>query len=438
MAVQLEDIIAGLSQGSLSLDEACRAVATAAKADPVRTRFWNQRIETEAAKGRLTRSAARALFDALEGFQADRTVWFDSTAIASLRSATPKPSDRRATPAITSLEQLREILFRPLTRPVALARAALRRDEEPQTVQLELAPSTEPEPTPTLADTLPIGTVLDGRYQLVAPLGPGGIGQVFDAIDLEAPPDDNPRVAVKVIAISLREQPSAYDALAAVVQRTHSLVHPNIVGLRGIGKHEDRVFIVMEPLRGRWLSTLVREVRGNGLAFEQAWPIVRGIAAGLAYAHRHGVVHCDLNPHAVFLCEDGTPKIVGFGLVRAVPASNESLDVLDTLTMRAYSEAYTADPWAQQATPHPADDLYPLGVIAYELLAGKHPFQRCTLAVARQRGLKYEPLPWLNRRARKLIDRCLSFERQARPQDGATALKRMQPGLLRRLLFAGS
>ena len=156
---------------------------------------------------------------------------------------------------------------------------------------------------------------------------------------------------------------------------------------------------------------------------------------GLAYAHRHEVVHCDLSPHAVFICDDGTPKIMGFGLVHAVPNSNESMDVLDTLTLRAYTEAYTADAWAQQGTPHPADDLYPLGVIAYEMLAGVHPFQRCTLAVARQRGLQLAPIPGLNRHARKLIERSLSFERNVRPQDGATFLKRMEANALQRLLF---
>jgi non-specific serine/threonine protein kinase len=144
-----------------------------------------------------------------------------------------------------------------------------------------------------------------------------------------------------------------------------------------------------------------------------------------------------LSPHAVFVTEDGTPKIMGFGLVHAVPNSNESLDVLDTLTLRAYTEAYTADPWAQQGTPHTADDLYPLGVIAYEMLAGAHPFQRCTLAVARQRGLQFAPIAGLNRRARTLIERCLSFERKVRPQDGALFLKRMRPNVIHRLLFAG-
>jgi serine/threonine protein kinase len=304
---------------------------------------------------------------------------------------------------------------------------------DPQTSERAAAPAQ-----PSDIEIIPIGTVLNDRYRIVAPLGLGGVGQVFDAIDIRKSKEREFHVTVKVIAVNLRHQPLAYAALEDAVRRSQSLVHPNIVAIYDICQSDEHVFVVMEPLQGRWLSGLVREVRGKGLAYEEAWPIIRGIANALAHAHKQGIVHCDLSPHAVFLCEDGTPKIMGFGLVHAVPNSNESMDVLDTLTLRAYTEAYTADAWAQQGTPHAADDLYPLGVIAYEMLAGKHPFQRSTLMVARQRGMKLEPIDGLNRRARKLIERCLAFERNVRPQDGSIFLKRMQPNVFQRLLAAGA
>lgn len=444
--MELDDIIVGLHKRSLSIEDACAAVAAASKQDPLRTRFWGQRIESEMVQGRLTRAEARALFDALEDFQSDKTVWLDSATVVPRLGPPPfapgtKRDKQRARPPITNLEQLRAELFRPITRPPAIVRATAPSPEgDSHTIWLE--PSGEPRQPATSAtlnpvDAIPLGTVLKERYRILAPLGLGGVGQVFDAIDLAKSKERDFHVTVKVIAVNLRQQPLAYAALEAAVRRCQTLVHPNIVAIYDIDQQDDQVFIVMESLRGRWLSGLVREVRGKGLEYEKAWPIIEGIANGLAYAHRHGVVHCDLSPHAVFLCEDGTPKIMGFGLVHAVPSSNESLDVLDTLTLRAYTEAYTADPWAQQGEPHPADDLYPLGVIAYEMLAGTHPFQRCTLTMARQRGLKFAPIPGLNRRARKLIERCLSFERRTRPQDGTIFLRRMRPNLLQRLLFAG-
>lgn len=437
MSLQLEEVIDGLNSGSLTLEQACQKLAAESKSDPVRTRFWGQRIEADMVQGRLSRSSARALFDALEDFQTDKTVWLDSATVVPRLGPAPAPSSNKRKPArtpppIKDLEQLRAELFRPRTRPASSAFAA-----EARVALDKQTSSSAPAPHPE-SETIALGSVLADRYRIVAPLGLGGVGQVFDAIDLKKSATRDVHVTVKVIAVNLREQPLAYAALEAAVRRAQTLVHPNIVAIYDICKNDEQVFVVMEPLHGRWLSGLVREVRGKGLAYEQAWPIIRGIANGLAHAHKHDVVHCDLSPHAVFLCEDGTPKIMGFGLVHAVPNSNESMDVLDTLTLRAYTEAYTADAWAQQGEPHPADDLYPLGVIAYEMLAGVHPFQRSTLAVARQRGLKFEPIPHLNRRARKLIERCLSFERNVRPQDGAIFVKRMQPNILQRLMFSGA
>ena len=441
MPMQLEDIVVGLSSEKLSLEAACQMVAAASKADPVKTRFWGQRIEAEMVQGRLTRIAARALFDALENFRSDETVWLDSTTIVPRLGPAPfAPGSRRRPrnrPAIDNLEQLRAQLFGPATRPPASAQLGASSTQTPAETTTASNESRK-EPAATPLESIPLGTVLSGRYRLVAPLGLGGVGQVFDAIDIQKSKEREFHVTLKVLAVNLRHQPLAYAALEAAVRRSQSLVHPNIVAIYDIDQTDEHVFVVMEALRGRWLSGLVREVRGKGLEYEKAWPIIHGVASGLAYAHCEGVVHRDLSPHAIFLSEDGTPKIMGFGLVHAVPNSNESMDVLDTLTLRAYTEAYTADAWAQQGTPHPADDLYPLGVIAYEMLAGVHPFQRCTLAVARQRGLQLAPIPGLDRHARKLIERCLSFERDVRPKDGTTFLKRMHPNALQRLIFAGT
>jgi serine/threonine protein kinase len=281
----------------------------------------------------------------------------------------------------------------------------------------------------------PIGAAINGRYKLLESLGLGGVGRVYRALDLAHTGAGERHVTLKIVAVDLRQQPHALDALKVAVIKAQGLEHPNIAAMYDIDRHGDRAYIVMEELRGRWLSQLIREVRGRGLAYDYAWPIISGIALGLAHAHERGLLHHDLSPHSVFLCEGGAPKILGFGLLHAVPTSNESLDVLDTLTLRAYSEAYTADPWTQQASAHPADDLYPLGVMAYEMLMGAHPFQRCSLTQARQRNLAYAPIPGLSARARRLIERCLAFEREVRPRDAGRFVRRMQSGLFNRMLL---
>jgi serine/threonine protein kinase len=377
------------------------------------------------------------MLDALEGFQSDKTMWLDPS-MGLTRSGpvgAPATESVKTTPApkIESTEELRATLFAPASPRRQVAGVPAASCESSDACKQEshgVASAAHAVST----DSIPMGTIIKGRYRLVSNLGAGGIGQVFDAIDLAQPGE--PHVTVKIVAVNLKHAPFALEALKSAVDESRQLDHPNIVRVYDMDEHEDRVFITMEPLRGRWLSGMVREVRNQGMAYEAAWPIIAGIASGLAYAHTRGIVHSDLSPHAVFVAEDGSAKIMGFGLVHAVPASNESLDVLDTLTLRAYTEAYTADAWAQQGKPHPADDLYPLGVIAYEMLTGAHPFQRCSLAVARQKGLTCPQLENLNRRARKLIERCMSFERHARPKDGRSFLKRMRPGIFERLWLA--
>jgi len=414
MSTQFEQIVESFANGSMTLEETCQALTSATQSDPSRTRFWGQRVETEMKRGKIPPAAARAMLDALEGFQCDKTMWLDPS--MGLSRTAPVP-------AAASSAQPAEVIVR----PAALNDATVARVERAEAAQ---------QPSSASLESIPLGTVLKDRYHLVAHQGAGGIGQVFDAIDLHQPGEAH--VTLKIVAVNLKHEPYAFEALKTAVEKTRHLQHPNIVQVFDIDQQDDRVFITMEPLRGRWLSGIVREARRKGMSYEVAWPIISGIANGLAHAHAHGIVHSDLSPHAVFVGEDGVAKIVGFGLVHAVPASNESIDVLDTLTLRAYTEAYTADAWAQQGTPHPADDLYPLGVIAYEMLTGEHPFQRCSLTVARQRGLTYSAIPALSRRARTLIDRCLAFERSERPKDGRTFVKRMQPSMFDRLWSLGA
>lgn len=440
MSSRIDEIVAALESGQLTLDEACQAVAASVRQDPVGCRMWPMLIESRVTQQLISPAIGRALIDATESFEPEKTMWIAPNG-ASDDGATPQAKSNNVLHAPTSTnksakrpqfataEELAAFLW---NEPVKQTQpSAAKTGGEVYSLLDAETPASQPRPMPGAKPVLPapeLGTIIKNRYRLDTHMGFGGIGQVFGATDLEleARGHGHPRVTIKFVAIDLKHEPQALKALQAAVAATKFLKHPNIVRIFGVEHEDDRVFVVMEPLSGRWLGDQIRQVRKTGMPPETAWPLIEGIAQGLSYAHAHGVVHSDLSPYAVFVTGAGVPKIMGFGLIHAVPTSNEAMDLLDTLTLHAYSEAYTADTWATHAKPHPADDLYPLGVIAYELLTGKHPFNRHSLTTARQKNLSYEPIPNLNRRAKKLIEHCLSFERAERPNDGARFVRRMQ------------
>jgi serine/threonine protein kinase len=285
------------------------------------------------------------------------------------------------------------------------------------------------------------GALIKGRFLLKEQIGRGGMGIVFAAIDRRKTEarDPNPLVAIKILNTEFARHAKALIALQREARKAQELAHPNVATVFDFDREGDAVFMTMELLQGRSLDAVVREARGKGVSRETAMPIIRGIAEGLAYAHRKGIVHSDLKPANVFLTKDDAPKILDFGIARAIPSrvSAEVVkDIFDAGSLGAYTEAYATKEMMEGTDPHPADDVYALGLIAYELLAGTHPYKRYSAPEARQHGLKPAPIKGLRRREWKVIERSLSFERVQRPQDATAFLKqlsgvtRLQQGLI--------
>jgi serine/threonine protein kinase len=305
---------------------------------------------------------------------------------------------------------------------------------------LQAAPVTGPDGTQVLSNRLvgsledageghhgPLepGSVIKKRFVLEKVLGKGGMGLVFGAIDRrkEEARDPNPRVALKVLNADFQRHPQAFMALQREARKAQTLAHPNVVTVFDFDRDGDAVYMTMELLTGRTLDSMTREARGKGMKRENALPVIRGIAEGLAYAHKKGIVHSDLKPGNVFIAEDGTAKILDFGIARAVPSINSEKDVFDAGSLGAYTEAYATDEMIDGVDPHPADDMYALGIIAYEMLTGFHPYQRHSAPGARKLGLKPAPLKGLKRKEARAIESCLSLERKKRPQNAGEFLK---------------
>jgi eukaryotic-like serine/threonine-protein kinase len=208
--------------------------------------------------------------------------------------------------------------------------------------------------------------VLNDRYELEQRIGRGGMADVFLARDQLL----NRPVAIKVLFPEFAVDPNFVERFRREAQSAANLNHPNIVGVYDWGKYSNTYFMAMEYVRGRTLADILKT---NGhINSIQAAEIASEIAAALGHAHRNGVVHRDIKPANVLIGANGQVKVADFGIARAMNAPTESNltqvgNVMGTAT-------YFSPEQAQGAQPDPRSDLYSVGVVLYEMVAGQPPF----------------------------------------------------------------
>jgi serine/threonine protein kinase len=261
------------------------------------------------------------------------------------------------------------------------------------------------------------GSLIRGRYRLEQLLGAGAMGQVWKAKDLllEEARDPRPHVAIKLLTHDMQRRQDANVALQREARKASSLAHPNIATVYtfDVDPGTGQAFIAMELLDGMPLDVLIRAEPG-GIARERALGIVRGLAAGLAYAHQRGIVHCDFKPGNAFATLEGAAKILDFGIARLASEAERAADTFDAGRLLALTPRYATREMAQGGEPHPADDVYALGLVAYELLSGQHPYGGLPAGDAVARGLRPAPIKDLGRRRWRAIDRALELDRARR------------------------
>ncbi len=209
----------------------------------------------------------------------------------------------------------------------------------------------------------PAAGILAGRYELGAVLGAGGMGTVWDAVDhrLGRP------VAVKTLRADLAEQPSARRRFEAEAHAAARLAHPNVVMVFDTGDDDGVPFLVMERLPGR---TLADELARGSLPMDRVCEVARETLAALAAAHDAGVLHRDVKPGNLLLTEDGRVKVSDFGIAKTVD------DLDQTLTVELVATpAYLAPERLAGEPASPRTDLYAVGVMLYEAVAGRRPFE---------------------------------------------------------------
>ena len=225
--------------------------------------------------------------------------------------------------------------------------------------------------------------LLNKRYELQEQLGKGGMAVVYRARDhmLER------LVAVKILREDYSNDPTFLERFRQEAKAAANLSHPNIVTVHDVGLDQGRLFIVMEFVPGTDLKTLIRQKAR--FTPEEALPLLIQACAGIGYAHRAGLVHCDVKPQNMLVTPDGRLKVTDFGIARA----------LSTIHPEEQSEIvwgspqYYAPEQAAGAAPSPASDVYSLGIIMYEMLTGSLPFQATTAAEFARLHLDAEPRP---------------------------------------------
>jgi eukaryotic-like serine/threonine-protein kinase len=211
--------------------------------------------------------------------------------------------------------------------------------------------------------TEPAGRPLGGRYRMEALLASGGMGEVWAARDLLL----DRAVAVKVLGPAFAGDGRAAERLRREARAAGRLEHPGIARVLDLGEDGGRPFLVMELLEG---ESLAERIGPDGaMAPAEAARVVAAVADALEAAHQAGIVHRDVKPGNVFLDADGSVKVLDFGIASA--AGEAALTTGDLIGTAAYLAPERT--LGHRATP--AADVYALGVVLYELLAGRRPFE---------------------------------------------------------------
>src|SRR5262245_30831093 len=249
---------------------------------------------------------------------------------------------------------------------------------------------------------------LVGRYRITKYLGGGGMGQVFAALDERL----QRHVAVKMLPDGLSSDADRLRRFEKEARAASALNHPNLITIYDVGVHGVAPYIVMELVDGRRLRDLIGE---GPLPAEQVVEIGAQIAAGLAKAHEAGIVHRDLKPENVMVSSDGFVKILDFGLVKLADLEREVSPESSTMTATGLgvivgTPGYMSPEQASGGAVDFPSDQYALGTILYELITGKNPFRRDTIAGTMAAIIETVPEPLPSGTApglARVIHRCL-------------------------------
>lgn len=261
-------------------------------------------------------------------------------------------------------------------------------------------------------------TVFNERYRVIDRIGSGGMSVVYRAQDLLL----GRIVAVKVLHENLTEDEGFLRRFQREAHAAANLYHPNIVTVHDIGQDNNRHYIVMEFVDGRTLKQLVRlqNQQGRPLSIGQALDLGIQICAGIGYAHRANLVHCDVKSQNILVTRDDRVKVADFGIARAISeATQHTVDNQIWGTPHYFSPEQAAGLGAT-----PASDVYAIGIVLFELLTGRLPFLAETHTALALKHMQEPPPhpsevnPLIPQQLDQIIMKVLSKEPAARYRTG--------------------
>ena len=310
--------------------------------------------------------------------------------------------------------------------------AAVARSAAGETLLTQVERRKPQRPPANDGEPLRPGMVVRERFVLVEQLGSGGMGEVFKARDLrrEEAHDRQPFIALKVLNKEVSAHPDSFMALQREARRAGTLAHPNVVTVYDFDRDGARIYMTMEYLEGRGLDAYLREECSAGLPLEKAWPIIRGVALALEYGHQKRIVHSDLKPGNIFICNDGGVKVLDFGIARVINVTGAKSE--ETLfdpgkRLRGLTPAYASLEMWNRESPDPRDDIYALACVTYELLSGKHPYDRLSAKTAVARHLTPQRIESLGRAQWESLRKGLELRREQRSASVSHFVKAFAP-----------
>ncbi|MBQ3554131.1 MAG: Stk1 family PASTA domain-containing Ser/Thr kinase [Clostridia bacterium] len=262
-----------------------------------------------------------------------------------------------------------------------------------------------------------IGTVIANRYEIIEEVGKGGMAVVYKAKCLVL----NRYVALKVLRQEFREDTDFIHRFKVEAQSAGSLSHPNIVSIYDVCQSDGVDYIVMEYVEGVTLKEYI-EKRGI-IPWKEAVDYAAQICAGLEHAHKKGIIHKDIKPHNVIITREGTLKITDFGIAKVMSTSTIATGGAQAMG----SVHYFSPEQARGGYTDAKTDIYSLGVLMYEMVTGRLPFEGDTAVAVAMQHIEKEPTPptkinpSVDTSLENVILRAMSKE-QARRYDSATKM----------------